>query len=348
MKRSFSLHRVLLTWAAAMICGGFFSLAAQAADNPWVVFEGDQGPGKGKHVVFVLGDDEYKSEECMPQLAQILAQRHGFKCTVLFAVNKQTGVIDTNTKDNIPGLEALDNADLMVMFTRFRELPDDQMKHIIDYGKSGRPVIGLRTATHAFNYGKNSTSAYKQYGWTSREPGFEGGWGKMILGETWVAHHGAHGKESARAVFAPNMASHPILRGVKDGEIWGPCDVYRVNLPLSADCQPLLLGQVLVGMKPDDKALENSPKNDPMMPVAWTKVNPSGQGKPERVFTTTMGGAMAGGRDMANEGLRRLLVNAAYWAVGLESKIPEKADVAYIVDPSPFKRGVKPQEAIAK
>jgi hypothetical protein len=127
-------------------------LARAAGPQPWVVFEGKDGPGKGKHVVFVTGDDEYFSEQGMPVMARILAERHGFTCTVLFAINKETGVIDVGTKDNIPGLEALDKADLMVIFTRVRALPDAQMKHVVDYVERGGPVIGLRTATHAFNF----------------------------------------------------------------------------------------------------------------------------------------------------------------------------------------------------
>ncbi|MDH4241355.1 MAG: hypothetical protein OEW48_17490, partial [Phycisphaerae bacterium] len=75
------------------------------ADDPWVVFEGKEGLGRGKHIVFVTGDEEYRSEDSMPQLAKILAVHHGFKCTVLFAINKETGEIDPKTVDNIPGLE---------------------------------------------------------------------------------------------------------------------------------------------------------------------------------------------------------------------------------------------------
>ena len=101
------------------------SLAADAAANqPWVTFAGKEGAGKDKHIVFVTGDDEYHSEEGMPLLARILADRHGFTCTVLFAINKETGVIDPGAKDNIPGLEQLAGADLMVEFTRFRTLPE--------------------------------------------------------------------------------------------------------------------------------------------------------------------------------------------------------------------------------
>ena len=100
------------------------------ADERWVQFAGGPGPGQGKHIVFVTGDEEYRSEESMPMLAKILAVRHGFKCTVLFALDEKTGEIDPLIVNNIPGLEMLKDADLMVLFTRFRELPDAQMKCI--------------------------------------------------------------------------------------------------------------------------------------------------------------------------------------------------------------------------
>src|SRR5436190_2194402 len=125
----------------------------------WLVIAGGDGPGKGKHVVLVSGDEEYRSEEMLPQMAKILAKRHGFKCTVLFAIDPKDGTINPNQSDNIPGLEALDSADLMVIFTRFRKLPDGQMKHIADYVESGKPVVGLRTATHAFDPKPGTTYA---------------------------------------------------------------------------------------------------------------------------------------------------------------------------------------------
>src|SRR5689334_13297618 len=112
------------------------------ADDPWVEYQGGNGPGKGKHIVFVTGDDEYRSEESMPMLAKLLAKEHGFTCTVLFAINKQTGEIDPSTLDNIPGLEKLDHADLMVLFMRFRNLPAEQFQHILDFANSGKPMIG--------------------------------------------------------------------------------------------------------------------------------------------------------------------------------------------------------------
>src|SRR5438874_3208044 len=128
-----------------------FGLLAAPALAAGVVYEGGQGPGKGKHIVLVSGDEEYRSEEALPQLAKILAKHHGFKCTVLFAINPDDGTIDPKNTHNIPGLEALDNADLMVIFTRFRDLPDEQMKHVVKYVASGKPIVGMRTATHAFN-----------------------------------------------------------------------------------------------------------------------------------------------------------------------------------------------------
>ena len=78
------------------------------------------------------------------------------------------------------------------------------------------------------------------------------------------------------------------MRGIKDGDIWGPTDVYTVAIPLPGDSKPLVLGQVLTGMNPTDKPLEG-PKNDPMMPVAWVKTYKGESGKTGRVFTTTMG-----------------------------------------------------------
>src|ERR1700756_5685661 len=113
---------------------------AALADGPGVVYQGNEGPGEGKNIVLVSGDEEYRSEEALPQLAKILATHHAFTCTVLFAIGKD-GTIDPNRLDNIPGLEALDKADLMVIATRFRDLPDDQMKHVVDYLASGRPVV---------------------------------------------------------------------------------------------------------------------------------------------------------------------------------------------------------------
>jgi hypothetical protein len=319
--------------------------SARAAD-PWVVYEGADGPGRGKHIVLVSGDEEYRSEEALPQLARILARHHGFQCTVLFAIDPKDGTINPNQSDNIPGLEALKTADLMMLFTRFRRLPDGPMKHIVDYVESGKPVVGLRTATHAFDPRPGTT--YARWGWKSKE--WDGGFGKQVLGETWVNHHGKHGQQSTRGLIAPAEAGHPILRGIRDGDIWGPTDVYTVHLPLPGDSTPLVLGQVLTGMKPADPPVAGK-QNDPMMPIAWTKTYTPPSGRKARVFTTTMGAS----QDLESEGLRRLLVNACYWALGLEDRIPAKSKVDIVGEyhPHPFKpngyqQGVRPADLALK
>jgi len=329
-----TLGRLMLLAVGAMCCA---TVAAYAAD-PWVVLEGNDGPGQGKHIVFVIGDDEYRSEDSMPQLAKILAVRHGFRCTLLFAINPETGEIDPGTLDNIPGLEKLQTDDLMVIFTRFRELPDEQMKHIIDYTNSGRPILGLRTATHAFNYKQNKDSPYAKYSFRSEDP--EGGWGREVLGETWAGHYGHHNHESTRGIVAEGMENHPILQGVDD--IWGPSDVYGITT-LTGDSKPLVMGQVLSGMDPDD---EPNPDKD-LVPIAWIKTHTGTSGKPARVFTTTMGHSF----DLKSEGFRRLLVNACYWCLGMEDRIPAKSDVEYVGKYEPndigmrkHKMGLKPSD----
>ncbi len=321
---------------------------ALARAGDWVVYEGKTGPGHGKHIVFLSGDEEYRSEEALPMLAKVLAERHGFKCTVLFSI--KDGEIDPNTRNHEPGLEALDSADLCIMSLRFREWPDEGMKHFVDYYLAGKPVIGLRTSTHAFAYDGKSQSAYKRFHWGSQE--WKQGFGRQVLGETWVDHWGRHKSEATRGIIEPAQAQNPILRGVTD--LFGDTDVYEAH-PVE-DATILVRGQVLKGMKPTDAPADYRRKNnkrveqginDPMQPVVWTRELKNENGKVNRVLTTTMGSAT----DLQNEGLRRLLVNAAYWGVGLEKQIPEKANVDYVGEYRPtmygfggFKKGVKPAD----
>ncbi|MBT7957784.1 MAG: hypothetical protein HN759_00480, partial [Akkermansiaceae bacterium] len=159
-----------------------------------ITYEGKSGPGKGKHIVFIASDHEYRTEETCPALARILAQHHGFKTTVLFGVNEK-GEITAGASD-IKGLEALKKADLMVIFTRFLNLPDDQMQHIDAYLNRGGPVVGLRTASHGFKIPKNSK--YAKYDFKSKEAGYEKGFGHQILGNTWVGHYGRNHKQGTR------------------------------------------------------------------------------------------------------------------------------------------------------
>ncbi|GLR18503.1 ThuA domain-containing protein [Portibacter lacus] len=302
-----------------------------------------EGKKNMPNIVLVSGDEEYRSEEALPQLAKILTNQHGFNTTVLFAQDTaQLGKVDPNFGRNIPGLEHLDDADLMIIFTRFRALPDSQMKHIDNFLLAGKPVIGLRTSTHAFNFKKEDESNYKRYGnYHGEDDQWKNGFGKFILGENWVSHHGSHGNQSTRGIFAEGAEENPILNGIASGEIWGPTDVYEVRLPMSGDSKPLILGQVtnregekdeadvLLGMRSTDKTLPDDiekkgkkmNQNNPMMPVAWTKTYQLEGGQKGKVFTTTMGAAT----DLLNEQMRRIIVNAVFWGVG--ETVPAKASV---------------------
>lgn len=323
------------------------SLLAACILNPvsFLTFEGTSGPGKGKHIVLLAGDEEYRSEEGLPQLAKILATRHGFKCTVLFSLNDK-GEIDPNVQTNQPGLENLAKADLCIMLLRFRCWPDSQMKHFVDYFQSGKPIIALRTSTHAFQYPADSTSPYRRFGWQSRE--WPGGFGKQVLGENWVSHWGNHGSQATRGVAVD--PKHSILRGVS--ELFGDSDVYEVAPP--SDAQILVRGQVLLGMNKGDGAATGRKKtaqgveqglNEPMMPVVWTRDYKNDKGLINRIVTSTMGAAT----DLQDENLRRMLVNASLWVLNLPP--PARANVATVGNYQPskfgfnsFKKGVKPDD----
>lgn len=272
------------------------------------------GPGKGRTIVLVAGDEEYRTEETMPMLAKILAKTHGFNCIVLFSTDEKAGYIDPNNQKNIRGTEALDNADLMIIGTRFRQLPDNQLAPFARFLNAGKPVIGIRTATHAFSGGAK-TGDFK---WAE--------FGLKILGEKWVAHHGQHKKEGTRSVFETANLKHPVLRGVE--EIFGTTDVYTVkNLDLGK-ATVLLRGAVTESLH-DRSYPVKGPKNDPMQALAWLFEYTAPDGKTTgKSFCTTMGASV----DFADEDLRRLIVNATLHLLGLE--VPAKADVAFI---DPFK-----------
>ena len=312
-----SIKRFRLVWMAGfclfLLHSSCLAQNRVASGKLWVTFKGEKGPGKGRHIVLISGDEEYRSEEALPELGRLLSEEHGFDCTVLFAIDRESGAINPTVTDHIPGLHLLENADMMVLFTRFRNLPAEEMVYIENYIRQGKPILGLRTATHAFNYPEEST--YFKFSYNSKVPGWEGGFGKRILGETWISHHGEHGEEGTLTVKA--KVDHPILKGVDT--IWVPTDVYSVNPPANATV--LLLGQPTQGMEASSPPnLEKSP-----MPVAWTKsYQVAAGGKVGKVFTTTMGSSV----DLLDENFRRVLVNAAFWATGIEEQIESNLSVS--------------------
>ena len=315
----------------------FLLVAPAAAQNPnLIVYQGDKGPGHGKHIVFLAGDHEYRSEETLPALARILAKHYGFKCSVFFTTDPTTGFIEPGSS-NISGLEALKTADLLVVFLRFQDFPDGQMQQIVDYLDRGGPVVGFRTATHAFQI-KRADAKFKKFDWQNKED-YPGGFGRQILGETWVSHYGTNHKQSSRLLLNPDELKHPILRGVKDVHVQS--GGYTAD-PI-AGSHVLARGQILDGMTPD-----SSPARDKeQMPVAWYRTYTVASGKSGRVFTTTHGAS----EDLLNEGFRRMSVNAILWAAGLESNIKPDNDISFVgpFHPSPFAfggfvKGVKPSD----
>ena len=298
-----------------------------------LVYQGSQGPGLGRHIVFLAGDHEYRSEETLPALARILAQRHGFTCTVLFNVDPESGEIVPGNS-NMPGLEALDRADLAVVFLRFQAFSREQMAHIDAYLNRGGPVVGLRTATHAFR--TTAADPFQKYSYDYKGPDYELGFGHQVLGQTWVGHYGKNHAQSTRITVVPEKHGHPILRGVKD--VWVQAGGY-VGKP--TDGEILTLAQPLNGMTPDSPADATKPPQ----PSDWTRTYKSASGKIGRVFTTLYGTP----EDITNEGYRRLIVNGCLWALGLESAITAELAIAFV---GPFKPntfgvgyalGVKPE-----
>lgn len=296
----------------ALVVLSFIAITAAAAP---LVYEGSEGPGKGKHIVFIASDPEYKSEEALPALARILAKHHGFKCTVLFGIDPKTGDIKPGNS-NIPGTEALNTADLLFIFTRFQNLPAEQMQPIVDYLHRGGPVIGLRTATHAFQIPKSSPFAKYDHNYPGAD--FKGGFGRQILGETWVGHYGPNHKDSTRLEIVPAMASHPVLIGVKD--MWAKIGAYNAN-PI-AGSQVLAMAQPLDGMTPSSPP--DATKKP--MPGAWVRTYKSESGQEGRVFCSLYGAS----DDLPNDGLRRMIVNATFWATGLEAAIKPDLDISFV------------------
>ena len=322
-------HSLSLPLLAAWLFASTFAMA-----NP-VKYTGTASIATGKHLVFIASDHEYRGEETLPALARILSKHHGFDCTVLFGLD-ENGEIQAGAS-NIPGLEALEGADGMVMFTRFQALPDEQMKHIDAYLKRGLPVMGLRTSTHGFKYGKKE-SAYAKYDYQSKAKDYDRGFGHQVLGQTWVGHYGKNHKQSTRITIVDDKGSHPILRGVKDIHV--QCGGY--NAEPQDDWNILTMAQPLMSMEFDGKPDASKPP----MASEWTREYVGEDGKKGRVFTSLYGAS----EDILNEGYRRMLVNAIYWMLNLEDDIKVDAPIDFVgkYQPNTFRgggyaHGVKPE-----
>lgn len=272
-------------------------------------------PAKGKKIVLIASDHEYRSEETIPALARILSRHHGFDCTVLFGIDEQ-GYIEAG-KSNIPGLEALDDADGLVIFARFLALPPKQMKHIDDYLKRGGPVVGLRTSTHAFNY-KNDKDPYYKHHFRYEGGDYKAGFGHQVLGQSWVGHYGKNHQQSTRITIVPDKSGHPILRGIKDIHV----QAGGYNAEPAPDWNILTMAQPLMTMEVDGKPDESKPP----MASEWTREYQGDNGTKGRAFTSLYGAS----EDILNAGYRRMLVNAVYWSLGLEDQIKADSNIAFV------------------
>ena len=246
--------------AALLLCG-----AARPADSQVVVYQGDSGPGVGTHVVLIAGDHEYRSEEILPALGRILARRFGVTCSVVFTLDDE-GFIEPGSS-NIVGLEALRTADLMILGLRFQDFPDVEMQHIVDYLDRAGPVVGIRTSTHAFRI---ADGPFAKYSWDYDGAEYLRGFGRQVLGETWVGHHGTNHEQSTRITASPGQASHPIWRGVGDVHVAsGGYQAYPMP-----DSVILATAQPLDGMGEDARpAADKAP-----MPAAWIRTHAAADG----------------------------------------------------------------------
>jgi len=304
-----------------------------------LVYEGDEGPGKGKHIVFVANDHEYRSEQTCPAMAKILAKRFGFRCTVLFGIDKNGAIKAGNAP--VPGMEALKDADLLFFFTRFMNLPDEQADLLVDYFERGGPAVGIRTSTHCFNGQKGK---WEKLNFNYGGDDYLGGLGEQIFGNTWhkergQSHYGNNHQTAALVTPIASAVDHPILSGV--GPIHSWCGAYKSQPP--SDATPLVEVQVLSSLAPGGEA----EKEKPLVSAGWTRdvyIAPSGAKKDARSVYLSFGTS----EDLYDEDARRCFANACLWAAGLEDKIKPDLDVELVggFAPSPFTTGALYYEGV--
>ena len=310
------------------IAGNLFATA--------IVYEGKSGPGVGKHIVFLASDHEYRSEESCPALARILAKHHGFKCTVVFGTDENGNIKAGSSK--IDGIEALREADLFFAACRFLNPSEEQMAEIDAYLQRGGPVAGIRTSSHGFKIPKDSKFA--KYDFRSKVEGYENGFGHQILGNTWVGHHGRNHKQICRQEIIPAQKDHVILTGV--GNIIYNYVGGHVSKP-GKDWTVLTNMQPLASMKRDS----GPDPEKPAMASTWTRHYKDADGDKHRVFHSTSGAS----QDFLEEDYRRLIINGALWAMGMEDTIKPDLNVSFVgpYNPSDFSfdgavPGIKPAD----
>ncbi len=241
--------------------------------KPQFVFENDKRP----RAVIISAEREYKAALSMPVFADQLQRRYGFHCDIVQG-NAGDDEIDRNY---IAGMEELAQADLAVVFVRRRAFAADQMKYLRHYLDKGGPLIGLRTASHAFDTRGKVSNGHAD--WRKFDP--------EVLGGNYHGHYGSGVETTVTA--AVGASKHPILKEV-ELPFTSVASLYKAK-PLEDSATELLRGSI-PGAEPE--------------PVAWTH----SYGK-SRVFYTSLGHL----KDFENRQFRRMLINAAFWAIGQDA-----------------------------
>lgn len=238
------------------------------------------------HAVIVVGTLHYSPELTMPVFAQEL-ERLGFRTTVVMG----EGNPEKKTENVLPGIEILADADLAIFFMRFLKLPDSEWQPIEDYIKSGKPVMGLRTANHSFKYPKD----HARFAWNVD-------FGRRVLGTPYIVHQTSPTKISV----VEESGQHPIMMHVTKTNWVSPGTLYLTRL--EEDCVPLVrgTGEGKVRVLRKSFGTINVKKTESDV-VAWAWENEWGG----KVFGTSFGHP----GDFAEESFVRMFVNAACWAV---------------------------------
>jgi hypothetical protein len=232
-----------------------------------------------RKVAILIGDDEYKTEITLPAFVKSDLEPLGFDVTIVHA--------DSQDKNSFPGMaEAIKKADVVLVSARRRLPPKTDLDALREHVAAGKPVVGIRTACHAWclrTEKDNLAAAAAGRGvWPEFDP--------EVFGGHYSNHYGAGAKTAISPEDAAN--EHAILRGVEMDKLVGNGSLYKVR-PLTETTTPLLIGSI-----PDQQP----------EPVAWT--NAAGP-KNSRVFNTTLGHW----DDFENLAFRKLLTNALYWAL---------------------------------
>jgi type 1 glutamine amidotransferase len=250
-------------------------------------FSSDRRP----RLLMVIAEDEYESARTLPDFARRFLSND-------FNVNYAFGS-DTERHD-IRGLQQVNDADVLLVSVRRRALRPADKQALMEFVAAGKPVIGIRTASHAFAPGESDSIPADHVSW----PEFDA----TVLGGNYSGHHGNKGPDGPASftwIEDRDGVPHPLLRGLPDGKWTTTSWLYKTS-PLAPGALVLLRGEV-EGRQPSE-------------PVAWSFTR-SDSG---RSFYTSLGHS----DDFADTGFQQLLVNAVYWAADLNApdSLPEHPD----------------------